>query len=60
MNAVFVEIECSLLGYLLGKKKKIEGDKIWKLYRVIYFRKLILILIDNGMTNSYYASQLRI
>ena len=44
----------------MSKKKKNERDGIWKLYRVIYFRKLILILIDNGMTNSCYARQLRI
>ena len=55
--------DCSLLGYLLkaiDEQKKNERDGVWKLYRVIYFRKLILILIDDSMTNSYYARQLRI
>ena len=58
-----MEIECSLLGYLvkaIDEFKKNERDGIWKLYRVIYFQKLILIVIDDGMTNSYYACQLRI
>ena len=56
-----MEIECSLLGYLL---KAIDEFKKIKMRETGYGnyteRKLILILIDNGMTNSYYASQLRI
>ena len=56
-----VEIERSLLGYLL---KAIDEFKKIKMRETGYGnyteRKLILILIDNGMTNRYYASQLRI
>ena len=50
---VFVETdECSLLGYLLKAIDEYKQMEFWN-YTEWYFRKLILFVIDNGVTNSY-------
>ena len=58
-NAVFVETdECSLLGYLLkaiDEYKQMRKMEFWN-YTEWYFWKLILLVIDNSVTNSYILS----
>ena len=53
---LFVETdECSLLGYLLkaiDEYKQMSKMEFWS-YTEWYFQKLILSVIDNGVTNSY-------
>ena len=55
---VFVETdECSLLGYLLkaiNEYKQMGKMKFWNCTEW-YFRKMILLVINDGVTNSYTA-----